>query len=298
MTGYFSLNKNIAILTGASIELALDERLKYNVLLPITIVIVAIGMMKNIILGLLGGDIVEQPRQKFTEIQTLQEINLFLTNGKLLLDEKSFEMKRLHYLNVLKEKKFFAEKADKEIKEEKKDDVDPAQEQFNNSLEEFQKNTGGIKQMAIGNALNFIPQTVITWWLNHFFTNYVIMRLPFPLTLKFKEVVQNGIQTRDLDASYTTTISWYFILMYGLDAFYNVFYYSRTKDINELNVLKMQTEMENQINNLNELQIVQQCEMLEKALEEDMVYDKSEAYGKQLEDEILEIYDETIDINI
>lgn len=139
MTGYFSLTKNIAILTGASIELALDERLKYNVLLPITIVIVAIGMMKNIILGLLGGDIVEQPRQKFTEIQTLQEINLFLTNGKLLLDEKSFEMKRLHYLNVLKEKKFFAEKVEKEVKEVKKDDVDPAQEQFNNSLEEFQK---------------------------------------------------------------------------------------------------------------------------------------------------------------
>lgn len=298
MTGYFSLTKNIAILTGASIEIALDERLKYNVLLPITIVIVAIGMMKNIILGLLGGDIVEQPRQKFTEVQTLQEINLFLTNGKLLLDEKSFEMKRLHYLNVLKEKKFFADKVEKEVKEEKKDDVDPAQEQFNNSLEEFQKNTGGIKQMAIGNALNFIPQTVITWWLNHFFTNYVIMRLPFPLTLKFKEVVQNGIQTRDLDASYTTTISWYFILMYGLDAFYNVFYYNRTKDINELNVLKMQKEMDNQTNNMSELQIVQQCEMLEKALEEDMVYDKADAYGKQLEDEILEIYDKNIDITI
>lgn len=86
--------------------------------------------------------------------------------------------------------------------------------------------------------------------------------------------------------------------MYGLDAFYNVFYYSRTKDINELNVLKMQTEMENQTNNMSELQIVQQCEMLEKALEEDMVYDKADAYGKQLEDEILEIYDENIDINI
>ena len=124
------------------------------------------------------------------------------------------------------------------------------------------------------------------------------MRLPFPLTLKFKEVVQNGIQTRDLDASYTTTISWYFILMYGLDAFYNVFYYSRTKDINELNILKMQTDMGNQTNNMSEMQLVQQCEMLEKALEDDMVYDKAEVYGKILEDEILEIYDSNIDINI
>lgn len=60
----------------------------------------------------------------------------------------------------------------------------------------------------------------------------------------------------------------------------------------------MQTEMENQTNNMSELQIVQQCEMLEKALEEDMVYDKADAYGKQLEDEILEIYDENIDIDI
>lgn len=86
--------------------------------------------------------------------------------------------------------------------------------------------------------------------------------------------------------------------MYGLDAFYNVFYYNRTKDINELNILKMQTDMGNQTNNMSELQIVQQCEMLEKALEDDMIYDKSEVYGKELEDEILQIYDSNIDINI
>ncbi|XBW35789.1 hypothetical protein QEN19_001362 [Hanseniaspora menglaensis] len=294
MAPFFSLSKNIAVLSGVSIELALDERLKYNVLLPISIAIIIIGMLKNFVMGLLGGDIKEQPRQKLTEWQTLQEINAFIANGKFLLDEKSFEMRRLHYLEVLRDRNFFAV-TEKEESTEKSDDA--AQDQLSNSLEELQKNSGGMKEMAIGNALNFIPQTVITWWLNHFFTNYVIMRLPFPLTLKFKEVVQNGIPTRDLDTSYTTTISWYFILMYGLDAFYNVFFYSKTLDIVELNTLKMQVDIDNQFNNLSDQQLAQQCDYLEKTLSEDIIYNYKDEFDSSLEEAVLNIYDKNVDID-
>lgn len=251
-------------------------------------------MLKNFVMGLLGGEIKEQPRQKFTEWQTLQEMNAFIANGKYLLDEESFEMRRLHYLKLLEGKTFFSSNKD----EEEKKDEDPAQDQLANSLEEFQKNSGGFKQMAIGNALNFIPQTVITWWLNHFFTNYVIMRLPFPLTLKFKEVVQNGIPTRDLDSSYTTTISWYFILMYGLDAFYNVFFYQKSADIMELNTLKMQVDIDNQFNTLTDQQLVQQCEFLQNVLKDVAVYVHDEEFGSKLENDILSTYDKDLDIDL
>ena len=300
MASFFSLSKNLVILSGVSIELALDDRLKYNVLLPISIVIIIIGMLKNFVMGLLGGDIKEQPRQKYTEWQTLQEMSAFVANGKFLLDEKSFEIRRLYYLKMLEEKRFFAvpEKNEEDEKKGSEKEVDPAQEQFANSLDEFQKNSGGLKQMAIGNALNFVPQTVITWWLNHFFTNYVIMRLPFPLTLKFKEVVQNGIPTRDLDTSYTTTISWYFILMYGLDAFYNVFFHQKTIDISALNMLKMQVDMNNQFNTLNDQQLVQQCEYLERTLNDELLYDHKQEFGNKLEEDILNIYSEDLDIDL
>ncbi|GMM53094.1 Emc3 protein [Starmerella bacillaris] len=64
--------------------------------------------------------------------------------------------------------------------------------------------------------LNYVPQTLIMQWVNGFFGAVIVMKLPFPLTNRFKTMLQSNIGTLDLDVRYVSSISWFFILTVGL----------------------------------------------------------------------------------
>lgn len=50
----------------------------------------------------------------------------------------------------------------------------------------------------------------------------VIVRLPFPLTLRFKLMLQRGIDTSDMDVTWVSSISWYFLCLFGLNAIFRL----------------------------------------------------------------------------
>ena len=96
-----------------------------------------------------------------------------------------------------------------------------------------------------GNMMMMIPQSVIMGWINAFFAGFVIcmlpsfslafrvlgfgfwyimadfvglVKLPFPLTLRFKSMLQSGVATRDLDVRWVSSLSWYFLNLFGLQS--------------------------------------------------------------------------------
>lgn len=76
--------------------------------------------------------------------------------------------------------------------------------------------------MMKGNLMNFVPQTIIMGWINLFFSGFVLIKLPFPLPGRFKSILQSGVMTPDLDVQWVSSISWYFLNLFGLRGVYTL----------------------------------------------------------------------------
>jgi len=96
---------------------------------------------------------------------------------------------------------------------------------FNNTALQIEvKNSGApnpmdpevMMSMMTQNASMIIQQVALMSWVSYFFSGFVLLRLPFPLTHRFKPMLQRGIDLFTLDTSYVSSISWYFLTMSGM----------------------------------------------------------------------------------
>ena len=66
------------------------------------------------------------------------------------------------------------------------------------------------------NMVMIVPQIAMMGWVSHFFTGFVVAKLPFPLTDRFKGMLQRGVELHGLDVGYVSSLSFYFLLFFGL----------------------------------------------------------------------------------
>lgn len=106
----------------------------------------------------------------------------------------------------------------------------------------------GMIGMIKKQAVSFVPQSILMGWINLFFSGFVLSRLigslarqindcvqailmlgysyaarlPFPLTIRFKSMMQRGIDTPDMDVTWVSSLSWYFLNLFGLNTVYGL----------------------------------------------------------------------------
>lgn len=142
------------------------------------------------------------PQECRERLSLLRGVNL-RTNASSALSPASFELRRNQLITGYKSGAFLKDGPESRGKAAPNPMTDPA------AME-------GMMGMMKGNMAMMIPQTLIMGWINAFFAGYVILKLPFPLTIRFKSMLQSGVMTRDLDVRWVSSLSWYFLCLFGL----------------------------------------------------------------------------------
>jgi hypothetical protein len=181
------------------------------------------GILRHYAMTLLQSTPKKQDLPKIRQQRSLAR-GLSLRQNANVLSPASFSARKAYMVQAYQEGKFLAEP---ELRGKPRPNPmsDPA------AME-------GMMGMMKGNMAMMIPQTLIMGWINAFFSGFVIstlleieetatelthctVKLPFPLTPQFKSMLQSGVGTRDLDVRWVSSLSWYFLTLFGLQPVYN-----------------------------------------------------------------------------
>ncbi|KAI1906846.1 hypothetical protein LOZ53_004199 [Ophidiomyces ophidiicola] len=180
-----------------------DSALFYWILIPITVVMVLTGILRHYATVLMTSP--AKPATSLAEyrerLSLLRGINL-RNNASAAIGHSSLAARKAYLISAYKTGLFLKD-SDCRGKGPPNPMTDPA-------------GMDAMMGMMKSNMAMMIPQTLIMSWINAFFSGFVILKLPFPLTIRFKSMLQSGVITRDLDVRWVSSLSWYFLNLFGL----------------------------------------------------------------------------------
>lgn len=186
-------------------DLVLDPRLREWVLFPILFVMILVGVARHYVTVLLQATPKVEEAKKLREQQYLTySQNLRQAAGNIPYD--SFVARQSYLAEQFKAGTYVS---------------DPNAKPGMPNLSDPQ-GMDGMMNMMKGQIMTVVPQTIMMGWINAFFSGFVLMRLPFPLTVRFKAMLQTGVATSDLDVRWVSSLSWYFLNLLGLRSVYNL----------------------------------------------------------------------------
>ncbi|PYI18855.1 transmembrane protein [Aspergillus violaceofuscus CBS 115571] len=191
-------------LQGVEQTILRDPALFYWIVFPITIVMILTGILRHYATVLMNNP----PKPAATLAESRERLGLIrgvnFRNNAYVLSPESCEMRRKYLIAAYQEGAF--------LKDPENRGQPPANPMTDPAGME------AMMGMMKGNMMMMIPQTLIMSWINAFFSGFVILKLPFPLTIRFKSMLQSGVMTRDLDVRWVSSLSWYFLNLFGLQS--------------------------------------------------------------------------------
>jgi hypothetical protein len=181
-------------------ELLLDPAIRLWVILPIVLITLLFGLVRHYVTVLLKQDQTPQ-RDKIKDAQALIRSRSLRENGGCI-PLNSFLMRK-HFFNH-EETGYF--KTQKRSAPNPLSAMDPSM----------------MMEMMKGTFTNVLPMIIIGGWINWTFSGFIATKVPFPLTLRFKAMLQRGIELRSLSASWVSAVSWYFLNVFGLRSVYGL----------------------------------------------------------------------------
>lgn len=181
-------------------ELLLDSNIRVWVFLPIVVITFLVGIIRHYVTILLSSE-KKSELQQVADSHALIRSRILRENGKYI-PKHAFNMRKSFFND--EDRGFF--KTQKREAAVKNPMTDPTM----------------MTDMLKGNVTNVLPMIIIGGWINWAFSGFLTTKVPFPLTLRFKPMLQRGIELLSLDASWVSSISWYFLNVFGLRSMYTL----------------------------------------------------------------------------
>ena len=182
------------------VELMLDPSIRDWVLIPLGIIMFLIGILRNNVTKMLRKDTPPNKEQVLHNNQLMRARRL--RGNAAYVPHNAFAGRR-HY---------FCDKGSGVLMQKMEAANPMAAMQDPNMM----------MNMMQGNVAMMVPQMAMMGIVNYFFSGFVLGKLPFPLTPSFKGMLQRGITLTTLDTAYVTSMSWYFLVMFGMRGLYSI----------------------------------------------------------------------------
>jgi hypothetical protein len=99
--------------------------------------------------------------------------------------------------------------------------------------ETFATDPSVMVDMMKRNLTGVVPQLVMGVVVSFFFSGFVMGRVPFSLSPRFRPMVQRGVDLASLDVSYFTSLSYYIMLLFASRGPFSLFFREDTVDETE-----------------------------------------------------------------
>ncbi|GAA5935145.1 hypothetical protein JCM3775_007215 [Rhodotorula graminis] len=199
---------------GLSDDLTLSPDVRIHVLVPLCAVVLFSGLIRHYLARYLQKPPKEQPLLVVREQRALTRAQVLRANSSHLAPA-AFNALRSHLQVALEDGSYLKKPAPPE-------GSSPANPLDN--PQDMEQMMDGMTDMMKKQAVGFVPQMATMYLVNKFFAGTLLARIPFPLPLRFKELLQRGIWLPEvtLDASWCSATSWYFLCMFGLGPVYQL----------------------------------------------------------------------------
>ncbi|XP_078176349.1 uncharacterized protein LOC144569751 [Carex rostrata] len=187
-------------------DLVLDTTIRNWVLVPLSVVMVLIGILRYFVTKLTRSS--QNPDKKaIKEGQAIIRARN-LRSGAHLIPSKSFRSRRIYFTNEENGPLHVPE-------EEAQRSQAPMFQDPNMAMDTMKKN---LPQMIATPLFQYLTYA----WVNFFFSGFVAAKIPFPLTPGFRAMLQYGINLSTVDVSYVSSHSWYILNLFGLRGFFSL----------------------------------------------------------------------------
>lgn len=195
----------------SSENILLDSKIRDWVVLPLFVIMVAAGLLRFYM-----GNLLKPAPKSFTKVgqrtgNTLRSTSALKSGAIHFLSTSKLEARRSAYPEVLNSQADWCD-AHLDAEEEKEGgDSDDSMNPF-----------GAMEGMQ-GNMAFMVQNMVMMQAIQHFFSGFILLKVPFSLTMGFKQMFQRGLEgLATLDTSYVSSVSWYFLVMFGLRGFFRL----------------------------------------------------------------------------
>lgn len=187
--------------------LLLDPDIRDWVVLPLFLIMIVAGLLRHYLGVLLASDKKAMPVVAQRANAALRQATRIRSPAAHYLPTAFWRVRRDYYSKLLTEQAEWCEAA---AANADGDSDDPMA--MMNPL-----------NMMKGNMAFMVQNMVMMQGIQHFFSGFILLRVPFALTVGFKNMFQRGVvEMPDLAPAYVSSVSWYFLVMYGLRSFYRL----------------------------------------------------------------------------